>query len=146
MIDCVYCAILSGEQPASIVHDDHLVVAFMDINPVNPGHTLVVPRSHVVGLADLPPETGAAMFAMGRRIAAALRSSDVPCDGINLFLADGAAAGQEVFHVHLHVIPRLTRDGFQLRVDYAPPPSRHDLDRIARRLRGSLSASSPHVT
>ena len=150
MDGCVFCAILSGDQPASIVHEDELVIAFMDINPVNPGHTLVIPRAHAVGLADLPPATGRAMFETGQRIAAAIRSSDLPCDGINLLLFDGAAAGQTVFHAHLHVIPRLTGDGyaldtgdgFTLHVDYGPPSARADLDGIAQRLRRAMPGSS----
>ena len=148
--DCIFCAILRGELPASIVHEDEQVVAFLDINPVNPGHALVIPRAHAVGLADLLTDTGRAMFETGQRIAAAIRSSDLPCDGMNLFLFDGAAAGQTVFHVHLHVIPRLagdgytldTGDGFTLHVDYGPPPARADLDGIAQRLRRAMPGRS----
>ena len=83
----------------------------MDIFPVNPGHVLVIPTSHSAFLAELDPEAGAELFRVAQRVAAALRRSDPRCEGVNLFLADGEAAGQEIFHVHLHVIPRQRGDG-----------------------------------
>ena len=92
-------------------------------------------------LADLDPEDGAAVFETGRRAAAALRASSLRCEGVNLFLADGEAAGQEVFHVHLHVLPRYEGDGFGLRMppDYSMRP-RAELDEAAGAAAGSGSA------
>lgn len=78
----------------------------MDIQPVNPGHVLIIPRAHAARLSELDDETGAHMFKIAMRISEALRRSGMKCEGINLFLVDGEAAFQEVFHVHLHVIPR----------------------------------------
>lgn len=124
--DCPFCAIVAGEAPASVVHEAERTLAFMDLNPATEGHTLVIPKAHSDGLAGLDPDTGGAVFRVGQRIAAALRASDVPTDGINLFLADGAAAGQEVFHVHLHVIPRTTDDGVTVAADKV----RADRDRL----------------
>jgi diadenosine tetraphosphate (Ap4A) HIT family hydrolase len=97
-----------------------------------------VPRTHATFLADLDPEDGAEIFRAGQRAAAALRASTIRCEGVNLFLADGAAAGQEVFHVHLHVIPRYEGDGFGLRLpsDYSVRP-RAELDEAAAALRQS---------
>ena len=133
MSDCLFCNILKGEAEASFVHKDDLVTGFMDIQPVNPGHVLIVPNQHASYLADLPAETGAQMFRVAQRISAALRSSDIPCDGINFFLADGKAAGQEIFHVHLHVFPRFVNDGFGLKVgpNYYNRPSRPELQDTA---------------
>jgi len=102
----------------------------MDIQPVNPGHLLVIPVSHAVGLEDLDGQTAAHMFRVAKRLAGALRRSDLRCEGINLFLADGEAAFQEVFHVHLHVIPRFEGDGFGLTFaeDYHQRPPRGELE------------------
>ncbi|HLA63452.1 MAG TPA: HIT domain-containing protein, partial [Rhodothermales bacterium] len=97
MADTVFARILRGEAPATFVHRDDRVSAFMDIQPVNPGHVLVVPNEPVASLAELDPETGAHLFRVAQRVAAALRASGLPCEGVNFFLADGAAAMQEVF-------------------------------------------------
>ena len=109
----------------------------MDIRPVNPGHVLVIPSSHAAFLAELDPESGADLFRVGQRVAAALRRSDLGCEGVNLLLADGEAAGQEIFHVHLHVIPRHRGDGsgFKFGAGRFPPPARTVLDGIAGKLR-----------
>jgi histidine triad (HIT) family protein len=116
MPDCLFCRILAGEIPGSIVLQEERCAAFLDIHPVNPGHLLVVPRRHAGGLADLDPEDAAAVMRAARRLAGAVRRSGLECDGVNLHLADGEAAGQEIDHVHLHVIPRRRGDGFGLRL------------------------------
>jgi diadenosine tetraphosphate (Ap4A) HIT family hydrolase len=130
---CVFCQILQGHQQASWVYSDEHVVAFMDIRPVNEGHLLVVPRAHAAGLGDLDPQVGGHLFQVAMDLAAGLRRSNVRCEGVNLFLADGAAAGQEVFHVHLHVLPRFRGDGFGFRFGphYGKQPSRATLDKVA---------------
>ena len=113
--DCVLCKLLSRELEVTFVHQDNVCSALMDIQPVTPGHVLVIPNRHAPYLADLAEEEGAQMFRVGQRVAAALRNSGVKCEGVNFFLADGVAAGQEVFHVHLHVFPRFAGDGFGLK-------------------------------
>jgi diadenosine tetraphosphate (Ap4A) HIT family hydrolase len=97
---------------------------------------LVVSNNHAASLAELPEATGGHVFCVGQRVAAALRAT-VGCDGINLFLADGSVAGQEVFHVHLHVIPRFHGDGFGLRFGprYGHRPPRAELNDMAARIR-----------
>jgi histidine triad (HIT) family protein len=136
----VFCDIVRGDAPASPVYADELVMAFMDIQPVNPGHLLVVPRTHAVSLAELKPATGDRMFQVGTKLAEAVRRSEVRCEGVNLFLADGEAAGQEVFHLHLHVIPRFHGDGFGFRFspDYFELPDRSNLDEVASRIQQVL--------
>lgn len=145
MSGCVFCGILAGERPASMVYQDGVCSAFMDIQPVNPGHTLIVPNDHAADLAGLDPDTGGHLFAVAQRIAAALRSaarqgSGLRCEGVDLFLADGEAAGQEVFHVHLHVIPRFRGDGFGFRFGpaYGTQPARIELDGVAAQIREAL--------
>lgn len=127
---CVFCKILAGELPVSMVYENENVAAFMDIRPVNQGHTLVIPKVHAPYLSDLDADLGAEIFRTGMRVAAALRKTHLRCEGVNLFLADGEAAMQEVFHVHLHVIPRYAGDGFGLQFapHYFQPTSRESLD------------------
>jgi histidine triad (HIT) family protein len=138
---CTFCDILASKLPASIAYQDEVCTAFMDIQPVNEGHLLVIPNEHAASLADLEPETGSHMFAVAQRIAQAVRESGVRCQGINLFVADGAVAGQEVFHVHLHIIPRYRGDGFGFRFgpNYGQRPARTELDRIAGQVREALN-------
>lgn len=139
MTECIFCRILVGQAPASEVYQDERVLVFMDIRPINPGHLLVVPRRHAASLGELDEEDGAHLFRVGQRLAAALRRSGLPCEGVNLFLADGRAAGQEVFHVHLHVIPRFAGDGFGLRLRPGiSVASRQDLDLAAEMIQAGL--------
>ena len=137
MSECVFCDIAAGTAPASILYQDALCLAFMDIQPVNAGHLLVVPIRHATYLADLPPDTGAQLFRVAQQLSAALRRSGVHCEATNLFLADGEAAGQDVFHVHMHVFPRFAGDGFGLRhgPTYGVRPPRAELERIAQQIR-----------
>ena len=134
---CVFCEIVSGREPASVVYYDAGVIAFMDLRPINAGHLLVVPRAHAALLADLDERLGAAMFAVGQRLAGAIRRSGLPCQGVNLFVADGEVAGQEVMHTHLHVLPRTPGDGFRIERGSATT-GRADLDQAAALVRGGL--------
>jgi histidine triad (HIT) family protein len=140
MPNCIFCDIIAGKMPSSQVYHDELCTAFMDIQPVNPGHLLVVPNCHAACLADLDEDTGAQMFRIARRLAEALRRSGIKCTGVNFFLADGEAAGQEVFHVHMHVFPRFPGDGFGLKFGpaYFHKPDRTDLDEAAQKIKSVL--------
>ena len=140
MDGCVFCEIVAGESPASIVHEDDRALACMDIRPVTSGHLLVVPTRHATYLADLDEESGGHLFRVGMRLAGALRGSGLRCEGINLFLADGAAARQEVFYVHLHVFPRFAGDAFRIDADWSVAPPCAELDAIAARIRAADSA------
>jgi histidine triad (HIT) family protein len=136
---CVFCDIVAGRAEASVVHEDEHVVAFMDIEPVTDGHVLIVPRVHAASLEDLDENLGAPMFLAGHRLARALRRSGLPCDGVNLFLADGETAFQEVFHVHLHVVPRTAGDGFTIDARWRRR-DRVELDASAHRVRRGIAA------
>jgi histidine triad (HIT) family protein len=140
--DCIFCKILSGELEVSMVYQDDCCSAFLDHQPINPGHALVVPNRHASNLAELDEEEGAQAFRVAQRIAAALRNSGVKCEGVNISLADGEAAGQEVFHVHLHVFPRYVGDGFSVRFGphYRDKPKRQELNEIADRIRDTLQS------
>jgi histidine triad (HIT) family protein len=140
MGNCTFCDILAGKLPASTVYQDEICSVFMDIRPVNSGHVLVIPKQHAASLAEMDENTGGHLFAIGQRVTAALRRSGIRCEGINFFLADGEPAGQEVFHVHLHIFPRYEGDGFGLRFGphYYKRPSRAELDAVAEKIRLTL--------
>ena len=141
-MDCIFCRIVAGQAEASLVWRDEVCSAFMDVQPVNQGHILVVPNVHAAYLADLDEDTAAHLMRIGHRLDAALRASGLPCEGVNLFLADGAAAMQHVFHVHLHVFPRFAGDGFGLRFGphYQERPGQAMLEEAAEAVRKGLAA------
>jgi diadenosine tetraphosphate (Ap4A) HIT family hydrolase len=137
---CVFCRILSGELSSSPVLDSDLVVAFLDIRPWNPGHTLVLPRRHVESFTDLTSTEVEQLALCGQRIATAFKQGLDGCEAVTLSLADGAAAGQDVPHTHLHVVPRRTGDGLGWR-EAGRLQDRDTLDAIASRLRTVLGDS-----
>ena len=141
MESCVFCRIAKGAASASPVYSDEKVLAFMDAQPVNPGHVLVIPKAHAAQLSDVDEETGCQVFKVAMRVSAGLRRSGVRCEGVNLLLADGEAASQDVFHVHLHVVPRFRGDGFGMRFGphYGLRPDKKELDKIALDIRKSMS-------
>ncbi len=135
--NCIFCKIIKGKSPVSIVYEDKKVLAFPPIQPVNQGHILVVPKKHAPYLDDLDEETTLHIMRIARKIAAAIRKSKYRCEGINLFVADGDAAGQEVFHFHLHVYPRFEGNGFGFKYDRSKHflyLNRPQLDEIAKEI------------
>jgi diadenosine tetraphosphate (Ap4A) HIT family hydrolase len=126
------------------VYADDVVIAFMDVQPVNPGHVLVIPRDHAVGLADLDEDQGAQMWRIAHRVANALRHSGLRVEGVNFFLADGRAANQEVFHIHLHVVPRYTGDPFKIQAP-AVATIRPHLDTNAALIGRALGPKIPSI-
>jgi histidine triad (HIT) family protein len=112
--DCIFCQIAARQAQGHYVYQDDRCTAFLDVNPFNPGHTLVVPNKHFAGLADLPPDVGAHLFRIAIRLSQAIADSNVRSEGFNIFLSDGECAGQEVPHIHLHVLPRFENDGLQI--------------------------------
>jgi len=135
---CIFCEIVAGRAPAHIVYQDEATLAFMDILPIHEGHTLVVPKKHAVSALDIEPEQAAAVMRTALKVARAVKAA-YNCDGINLFQASGSAAGQSVFHFHVHVLPRWNGDRtIQLRREYAA--SDEDLGRTADRIRSALAA------
>lgn len=134
---CTFCAIAERILPTSFVYADDHLVAFMDIHPVNRGHVLVAPRQHFASLVELPEDIGARIFTVAQRLAAAIRRSGVVCEGITLTLADGAAAGQDVTHCHLHVLPRFKGDTYRVSTAWSTPP-RQELDAVATLIRSAL--------
>ena len=127
MNDCVFCRIVQGKGPASIFYEDQAVLGVMTIGPVTIGHAMIIPKKHAAFLSDMDEQTGRHLWTITQRTAAAIRRSGVKCEGVNLFLADGEAAFQEIFHVHMHVFPRYKGDPFKLVADWDIKPRREEL-------------------
>lgn len=111
--DCVFCKIVAGEIPCFKLYEDERTLAFMDINPANRGHALVIPKAHSPNLFEASGEDLAAMTATAREVGRAIQSTLNP-DGINLVQANGPGAAQSVFHLHMHVLPRYMGDELKL--------------------------------
>jgi len=109
--NCIFCKIINKEIPCPIVYENDNVLAFLDINPVNKGHTLVIPKIHYKNIYDTPDEMLGFLITAAKNIAIKLKES-MGAEGINIHMNNDAVSGQVVFHTHLHVIPRLTNDGF----------------------------------
>jgi len=110
MDDCIFCQIVAGDIPARVVYEDADVLAFLDANPIAPGHTLVIPKTHYETLDEVPPEPGEMMFAAIHYLTPIVEDA-VDADASNIGFNNGAAAGQEVPHVHGHIVPRFEDDG-----------------------------------
>ena len=135
--DCIFCRIVKGEIPSFKLLEDDRVLSFMDINPANEGHCLVIPKAHAPNLFAADDESLAAVVSACRRVADAVRRTLDP-PGISLAQANGPAAGQSVFHLHFHVIPRRADD--ELLFNWKLQPG--DLDAIgdlAERIRANLA-------
>jgi histidine triad (HIT) family protein len=124
--DCIFCKIIAGELPATIVDEDERAIAFMDIQPASRGHALVIPRAHCKDVHEIDPEDLQAVVVMAQRLAGRI-TQRLGADGVNLLNSSGAAAWQTVFHFHMHVIPRYAGD--PLRLPWVPAPG--DMDAIA---------------
>ncbi len=134
--DCIFCRIIKGEIPCFKLHDDKDTLAFMDINPVQPGHALVVPKFHSKDLIATPAEWVGKSFAAARRIAVAVDRTLKP-SGINILQANGPGAAQSVLHLHVHVIPRAMDDG--LTMNWTLKPGDMDaIGKLAERIRGNV--------
>ncbi len=132
---CIFCQIVAGEAPAARVEEDEHTLAFLDIFPATPGHTLVVPKTHARDLLEVSGEDLAACAATAQRVARRMTTA-LGADGVNLLNACGAAAWQTVFHVHLHVIPRYADERDDLTQPWTPTPGDPDeLAALAERIR-----------
>ena len=136
MSDCVFCKIVAGQIPATKVHENELALAFMDVGQVNPGHVLVAAKPHVENIYGLDDALAAAVFQTAARVARAVRKAYAP-GGVTLYQANGAAAGQTVYHFHLHIVPRYDKDGMHLSWPAKNPP-REELEVNAAKLRAAL--------
>ncbi|MDP1418316.1 HIT family protein [Peribacillus simplex] len=140
MSDCIFCKIIDGEIPSTKVFENEHVLAFLDISQVTKGHTLVIPKVHKENLYELTPEIAKNLFEVVPEIARAMKQEFQPV-GLNLLNNNGEAAGQSVFHFHMHLIPRYGEgDGFGAvwktnTSDYTPDDLKQIADSIAQHLK-----------
>jgi histidine triad (HIT) family protein len=136
MSGCVFCRIVARQIPATVVHEDDHTLAFMDLGQVNPGHVLVAVKKHAENLYALDDAQAGAVLRVAARVARAIRDAFKP-DGLSVYQANGAAAGQTVLHYHVHLVPRHAGDGMALTWPVKNPP-RDKLEDYAARIRKSL--------
>ncbi len=134
--DCIFCKIASKQAPASAVYEDGQILAFMDIRPVREGHTLIIPKKHYVDIFDTPPEVLAEVYKVTKKVAAAVKAA-TGADGISIVQQNGSAAGQDIFHSHVHVIPRFEGQRIR-RFGELTVASREALDKAAEKIRKQL--------
>jgi len=137
---CLFCQIARGERTSHTIFAGDGVVAFLDISPCTPGHTLVIPRQHYATLSEMPAEEAGKLFQVAAMVAAKVQSA-LGAAGFNLGINDGKAAGQEVFHVHVHIIPRYADDGGGSMKSVAHFKGKETLEQIAAKLRPKFSSS-----
>ncbi len=137
MEDCVFCKIVAKEIPATVVHEDKDTLAFMDIGQVNPGHVLVALKQHAENIFALDEAQAAAVFRSAAKVARAIRAAFQP-GGLSVYQANGKAAGQTVFHLHIHLVPRHEGDGMELTWPVKNPP-RERLADYADKIRAKLA-------
>ncbi|MDO8566688.1 MAG: HIT family protein [bacterium] len=135
MEDTIFAKIIRRETPADIVYEDEHTLAFLDVKPINRGHTLVVPKKFVHNIFDADEETLSAVMRTAQKTAIALRET-LDADGVNIGINNETAAGQVVFHFHVHVIPRFINDGYKHWQGAAYPPG--ESEKIASKLRAKL--------
>lgn len=135
--DCLFCDIAAGKLPSCLLYEDADTLAFLDIHPVIPGHALVIPRAHYDPIEAVPPALLARVMAGVQRVAAAQRRA-LRADGINVMQANGRAAGQEVPHLHVHVIPRFLTDGHRWNWTVRPYGQPDEMRALATRLKAAL--------
>jgi histidine triad (HIT) family protein len=102
---CIFCKIVKKQAPSSILYEDDLTMAFLDIRPLNLGHTLVIPKAHYINIFDTPKEELGQVHIVAKQLASAIKKATA-ADGISIIQQNGKAAGQDIFHLHAHVVPR----------------------------------------
>ena len=136
MTDCVFCRIVARQIPATVVHEDEHTLAFMDLGQVNPGHVLVAVKAHAENLYALDDAQAGAVLRAAARVARAIRDAFRP-EGLSVYQANGKAAGQTVFHYHVHLVPRHEGDGMALTWPVKNPP-REKLEEYAAKIRTEI--------
>ncbi len=134
--DCIFCRIANGEIPSAKVYEDEDVTAFLDLAPANRGHVLVVPKRHYANALDFPCDLAPAVCLAVRKVAGALVKV-LDAKGFNVFQNNGPAAGQSVFHIHWHIIPRFADDGLSM-WRQGSYPSQEDMNELAEKISGAV--------
>lgn len=139
-MDCIFCEILAGRLPSSIVYEDEQVVGLMSLDQPNPYKVLVISRAHLETIYDLTDEQAAFIFQATAKICRAVRDA-ANCDGLNLVQSNGRDGGQDVFHFHLHIVPRFSGDKIRLSWEHKQA-QRSELDEMAEKIRVNLENRS----
>jgi histidine triad (HIT) family protein len=133
---CVFCKIVRKQAPASIIYEDADVIAFLDIRPLNLGHTLVIPKAHYVDIFDIPNKLLSKAHMVGKQVSPAIKKA-TSANGISIIQQNGKAAGQDIFHFHVHVVPRF--EGQRLpRFSDLKEVERTKLDAMAEKIKQQL--------
>tara|TARA_B100001559_G_C16052258_1_gene417556 strand:- start:67 stop:486 length:420 start_codon:yes stop_codon:yes gene_type:complete len=135
---CLFCDIAKGAIPASVVYEDDIIMGFLDINPLSVGHTLIITKDHYESLLDIPSNFGSKLFSVAQKVSRAQKEV-LGVQGVNWLQNNGAAAGQEVFHFHIHLIPRIIDDGIGLIHKSSQTIKPDSFDQIAKRISRSLA-------
>ena len=130
--NCIFCKIINGEIPSHVLYEDEQFKVILDVNPATKGHALILPKEHYANLYELPEETAADAMKLAQRMMRKM-TEKLDCDGFNIVQNNGEAAGQTVFHFHMHLIPRYKNDGEILKY-IAGDPGPEDLERIKKTL------------
>lgn len=137
--DCVFYGIIFRKVPGSIAYEDSATMAFMELRQPGVGHIIVVPKRHIVDIFELDDATGSAVMATVAHIARAVRQALAP-DGVSIWQSNGVAAGQEIFHLHVHILPRWANDGlFRVYPSRPGQPTQEELDGQAAAIRATLA-------
>lgn len=134
MSDCIFCKIIAGEIPSHKIHEDDTLLAFLDIHPVNPGHTLIITKAHHANFLETPKELVSAITELGQRLAPAILKT-VGADAFNFSTNNGRAAGQLIGHTHFHLIPRFPTDGHKM---WHGKDEHQDFAAVAEKIRGNV--------
>ncbi len=137
MTDCLFCKIVAGEIPAKKIYEDEHTIAFLDINPINPGHTLVIPKKHSRNILDISCEDFIQVMEKVRKLAPAVKNASV-AEGVNVHINNEPVAGQVIFHTHVHIIPRLQNDGKKMWLGNKYKENEEQL--IAEKIKKEISA------
>ena len=135
MENCIFCKIIAGEIPSATVYEDDDVKAILDVNPAARGHVIVLPKKHASDVFSIPDEDLSKAICVAKKVAAALKEA-YKCDGVNILQNNGEAAGQTVFHLHIHVIPRFEGDTISVKWKQGEMPA--DLDVIADEIKACM--------
>lgn len=133
--NCIFCKILAGEIPSTAVYEDDDFKAILDVNPAARGHVIILPKNHAANIYELPDEDASKIMVVAKKIATAIEKA-YHCDGVNILQNNGETAGQTVFHLHVHVIPRFKGDTVNIGWKQGDMPE--DLDAICKEIQAQL--------
>ena len=133
--NCIFCKILAGEIPSTAVYEDDDFKAILDVDPAARGHVIILPKNHAANIYELPDEDASKIMIVAKKIATAIEKA-YHCDGVNILQNNGEAAGQTVFHLHVHVIPRFKGDTVNIGWKQGDMPE--DLDAICKEIQAQL--------